>query len=387
MKLLYLSLSYVPSRRASSVQVMRMCEAFARAGHDVTLVAKRGPDGEDPFAFYGVDRCFRLELLPRPRRRGGGVIYALAVMHHVLASRADLVYSRDLSSAGALAAQLGLPTAYRSTRHLRSRLAARAAAPDDVRVELPGPHPDLAGDGARARPGRSATAGWSCGDRRAQPGERITGLRAARDPRHTAADRIAASAACTAGAASSSSCRWAERLPAYRFEIVGGSDADLARWRRERVPDNVVFRGFQPPALLAAIYRDFDVLLMPYPHAGIHGATQRLDTAKYCSPMKMFEYMAAGVPIVSSDLPVLGEVIHHERNALIAPAGDVDAWSAAIDRLVHDATLRVRLARHALADLRAFTPEARVEKILAGLGASPGAHPHSRTAPGRSTGA
>ena len=58
MKIIYLSHSLIPSRAANSVHVMKMCQAFANNGHDVTLLARRpnrtpAADSND-YAYYGV---------------------------------------------------------------------------------------------------------------------------------------------------------------------------------------------------------------------------------------------------------------------------------------------------------------------------------------------
>ncbi|MBA2539650.1 MAG: glycosyltransferase, partial [Deltaproteobacteria bacterium] len=77
---------------------MKMCSALARRGHEVVLVVKRGKDlGVDDHDYYCVDRNFTLEKLPRPARRGGGMVYAMAMAGTVLRRRAwaDLIYSRD----------------------------------------------------------------------------------------------------------------------------------------------------------------------------------------------------------------------------------------------------------------------------------------------------
>ncbi|NJM90914.1 MAG: hypothetical protein HC863_01115 [Myxococcales bacterium] len=81
MRILYLSLSYVPSRRASSVQVMRMCSAMAKAGHEVTLLAKRSEERSSlaDHTFYGVPPAFELHKLPRPKQRGGGVLFSVGL--------------------------------------------------------------------------------------------------------------------------------------------------------------------------------------------------------------------------------------------------------------------------------------------------------------------
>jgi glycosyltransferase involved in cell wall biosynthesis len=88
--------------------------------------------------------------------------------------------------------------------------------------------------------------------------------------------------------------------------------------------------------------------------------------------MKMFEYMASGAPIVASDLPVLGEVLRHDHNALVAPADDVAAWQRAVERLIADPALARRLAQQAYADLvRDHTWDARVRTIFDRLALAP----------------
>ena len=78
--------------------------------------------------------------------------------------------------------------------------------------------------------------------------------------------------------------------------------------------------------------------------------------------------MASGAPIVSSDLPVLQEVLRHDGNALIAPVDDPGAWQRAIERLVAEPATRARLAEQALRDLRAhYTWDARAAAVLRGL--------------------
>ena len=370
MRILYLSLSYVPSRRASSVQVMRMCEAFAAEGHEVTLVAKRDDEasarGMEVHSFYGVAPSFEVRRIARPRRRGGGVVYAAGMVAALLRQRPriDLVYSRDLIG-GVVAADLGVPVAFEAhgvfespwhralwRRMMRSRSFRGLIAISEAMVQelgevelLPRDRPVVvAHSPAQADP-----------DGRPRP---VSGPR----------PRVGYVGNLYPGRGVELVIEIATRMPHCDFELIGGTEDDLARWRASGPPANVVFRGFVPPGQLQSHYRALDVLLMPYPRAGIHGAAQQIDTAKYCSPMKMFEYMASGVPMVASDLPVLQEVLGHRRNALIAAADDVAAWQVAITELLENEGLRDGLARQALADLEAYTPRARTRRIFQGLG-------------------
>jgi len=107
---------------------------------------------------------------------------------------------------------------------------------------------------------------------------------------------------------------------------------------------------------------------MPYPRSGIGVASGASDTSRWCSPMKMFEYMATGAPIIASDLPVLGEILRDDHNALIAPAGDAAAWQRAVERLLGEPELADRLAGQAYDDLaRHHTWDSRVRGIFAEL--------------------
>ena len=138
----------------------------------------------------------------------------------------------------------------------------------------------------------------------------------------------------------------AERRPTVLFVVAGGNEAEIAARQARNRRANLMFIGHLPHHTALQLAKCVDVLLMPY-QARVSLGVSGYDTAHWMSPMKMFEYMATGVPIVSSDLPVLREVLHHEENALLIPPESVDAWAEAIDRLLRDSSLSRRLAGRA----------------------------------------
>jgi len=92
------------------------------------------------------------------------------------------------------------------------------------------------------------------------------------------------------------------------FLLAGGEPEDVAALREKSANlglSNVILTGFIPNADLPIYQAACDILLMPYQSQV--AASSGGDIARYLSPMKLFEYLACGKPILSSDLPVLRE--------------------------------------------------------------------------------
>jgi glycosyltransferase-like protein len=86
--------------------------------------------------------------------------------------------------------------------------------------------------------------------------------------------------------------------------------------------------------------------------------------------LAVLEAMAAGLPVVASDLPAFREYLVDGENALLPPVGDEAALAAAMRRMVTDADLRARLAAGGAATARRYTWEAsaaRHREVYAGL--------------------
>lgn len=91
-------------------------------------------------------------------------------------------------------------------------------------------------------------------------------------------------------------------------------------------------------------------------------------TPFFGSPTKLFEYMGLRKPIVASDLDQIGEILEHERTALLCKPGDVRETAKAIQRLLSDAALRERIAQGAYElALAEYTWTAHVRRIIEAL--------------------
>lgn len=161
--------------------------------------------------------------------------------------------------------------------------------------------------------------------------------------------------------------RLAKRLPAINFLWVGGKPEDVAHWRKrvsEAGLENVYIIGFVENQRLPQYQAAADVLMMPYERA-IAGSSGG-NSAEICSPMKMFDYLSVGRAIISSDLPVLHEVLH-PGNSVFCPPEDLDAWQKALLSLLNDPLRRQQLANQSIVDARRYTWTDRAERAISGL--------------------
>jgi glycosyltransferase involved in cell wall biosynthesis len=148
--------------------------------------------------------------------------------------------------------------------------------------------------------------------------------------------------------------------PHARFMLLG--DGPMRRLVEPLVEcGRVTLTGLVPHGQVPAYLAAADILVSP------HGR-QADDAEFFGSPTKLFEYMAAGRPIVASAVGQIAQVLDHEETALLAPPDDPDALADALVRLIDDACLRVRLAVAARERAEArHTWRQNAERLLASL--------------------
>lgn len=140
----------------------------------------------------------------------------------------------------------------------------------------------------------------------------------------------------------------ARLLPGVTFLLVGRVAADISP---ADAPSNVLFAGQVSQGEVPLYLRAADALLLPHP---MNEYSQ--------SPMKLFEYMAAGVPIVASKLPFVAEVVN-EKSAVLVEPGNPKALADGVSRILADVSVAHRLSAQAALDVRAHTWERRGERI------------------------
>lgn len=374
MEILYLSNSRLPSRAANSIHTMRMAQALAQLGHSVTLVARRGDDSTQAVEdFYGVTAPFQIELLAVPDNRSASVVYsAKAARLLKSARRTDLVLGR--SAQGVLAALwLGFPCVYEvhappeswarrwlEVQILRSpRLLRLVLITDALRSEYFRLFPWLE---------RGEVSWLVAHDACDPPSGFVPSTLAQRNwPGRPNAPQIGYVGHLYQGKGVEVVVQLAERMPEVDFHLVGGTESDIAGWKQRTQLANIIFHGFVSPAEIFRFHARLDILLLPAQRrVAVHGGSG--DISRWMSPLKLFEYMATGKPIIASALPVLQEILRDGDNCLLAAPDEIDAWVIAVQRLLADHALAARLGATAHMEWQAmYTWQRRAERIVAGL--------------------
>ena len=132
----------------------------------------------------------------------------------------------------------------------------------------------------------------------------------------------------------------ARQMPEVNFLWVGGRQEDIAPWQdqlKKQSIHNVTITGFIPNSRLPLYQAAADALAMPYGKK-ISGSSGG-DISRVINPMKMFDYMAAGRPIIASDIPVFHEVLD-EKFVVFCESENSETWTNAIRSLQLDPARR-----------------------------------------------
>lgn len=388
MNLYYVANARLPTDKAHGLQIVENCEALAAEGARVSLIAPRrrhGPEGRadaDPYAHYGVERTFQLDrvwcldLFPLGRWLEWlaypvlTLTFAAAAAARLRRRPAGIIYTRHLRVLAVLLvlrpADAYVYEAHQSPRSSLGRALERVCL---RRARAVFAVTDRLADACRRQGARSAMV--------ARDGFRASRFLAVPD-RLEARRRLGLPAdafivgyvgrlrtlGMTKGLGSVVDAIAALGDPRMMLCVVGGPAGDVAalrgRWRSAGLDDAACRTpGQVPPRDVPAYLAALDVCVLPFPMTPHFAGS--------ASPLKLFEYMAAGRPIVASSLEAIAEVVEDGRTALLVPPSDAAALAAALARLRDEPALGARLGAAAREASRAYDWRVRARRILAAL--------------------
>ena len=146
-------------------------------------------------------------------------------------------------------------------------------------------------------------------------------------------------------------------LPEETLLVAGGGGRlnELKGMAERMGLRNIIFTGEVRHHSVPGILAHAKIAVLPNINSG---------PSAFSSPLKLFEYMAFGLPIVASDIQVFREVLVHRKNAMLVPPDDPEALASGIKALLENSAMAKNISVQARKDAADFTYEKRAAKII-----------------------
>jgi glycosyltransferase involved in cell wall biosynthesis len=377
-----------PLERANGVQIVKAAAALARAGLRTTLLVRQSDPRPTPevLALYGVPPEPRLEVrrLGVRHRRGVNVLPRASFLAQAFGqasaalSHGDAVLTRDLQLADWLLAPGLSPVVYEAHALEAVMYGERAALYGTTERPSAAKAARIAARERRVWRRAAGVVTTTAGIRDSFAAlygkrERVLAVPNGCDVSHqdfpglsdARPSRVLYAGQLYPWKGVDVLVEAMARIPDARLVILGGLPGELDLLRvRGRVRElgleaRTEMPGTVPQARVAEELARASVVAVPFLRSAM--------TERHTSPIKAFEAMAAGRPLVASDLPSTREFLREGENALLVPPGDVAALGDALARVLADPDLALRLARQAFSEAPGYSWDARARRLRAML--------------------
>ncbi len=366
MKFFYIANIRMPTEKAHGLQIMKMCESFARQGAEVELVVpwRFNPIKEDPFEYYGVEKNFKIKKIIALDSVKFGKIgfliqsfsFAKSAFWYALFRKADAVYSRDelplfflsffkknlfweshngrfnfiikrvlIKCKGIVSISGGLKDFYKTKGIDANKILVARDGVDLEEFNI-----DISREKARQKlnlpldkkiilyTGSFYLYDWK-------------GIDVLLEASKHFSDK-------------------------HLFLFVGGSGDEIKKIKDKYKSANILLLDHKPHRDIPYYLKAADVLILP---------NKKGDeiSEKYTSPLKLFEYMAAEKPIVASNLSSIREILSKENAVLVEP-NNSHSLAAGIVKAMENPDFSDKMLKQAYKDVQNYTWQKRAQKIM-----------------------
>lgn len=375
-QIIYISNSRIPTEKAYGISIAKTCEAIASRGMEVSLFVPRVKNtaGEDIFSYYDIKKNFSVRFIPTLDAVTWGwkygfilnqLSFGIAVFFFYIFKKKDFVVTRDEVS-GFLLGLFGVPVYYDMHGFPERMLWLWKILLQPVR-------------------GIFTTNSWKieqCHKNLGIPKEKMIVARNGFDPeffnvqksKEVLRRRLNMSVDKPVVLYTGHLYDWkgvyvladvARLMPDVNFIFVGGTYYHISDFKKKyEGTTNIVLVGHKPYVEVPHYLKAADILALPNSGASLEDSRYSVYTRHDTSPIKMFEYMASGVPIVASDLPSIKEILN-EKNAVLVKPDSPEDLKKGIEIILRDKNLASRISKKALKDVKEYTWDRRAEKIVA----------------------
>tara|TARA_B100000029_G_scaffold445357_1_gene465714 strand:+ start:767 stop:1855 length:1089 start_codon:yes stop_codon:yes gene_type:complete len=150
----------------------------------------------------------------------------------------------------------------------------------------------------------------------------------------------------------------AKNFKKINFHLYGKNDQKI-----NSLSENIKIFNHIDYSKVPNILSKADILLMPY-SKNVSINADNINTANYCSPLKMFDYLASGKVIISSKLDGICEVLKHKQNAIIVNNFKYQNWEKTMHDLLKNKFEIKKICKNSLSTAKKYSWKNRANKIL-----------------------
>lgn len=382
-RLFYIANVRLPTEKAHGIQIMNMCEAFAKQNIDLTLIVPKKwfmkklyrDKVKDIFEFYGIEKCFIIKKLPivdlmildryiQPLPFFiFNLTFSLTACFYVLWNNPDLIFTRSLTLAGILSVfwpkkicfeghdffnnnffskiycrfLRRLSAIVTTTRAFQKQLTDHKIYPEKILI-VP--------NAVNLAYFHSKNTRVAC--------KKLFGRKKQKIVLYTGSLHIWKGVYTLVEAAKYLDER-------FSIWIIGGSEKEknyknLKQLILKLRLTNVYLKGFMEHYKIRDYLISAAVLVSP-------NSAKEPISQKFTSPLKIFEYMACKKPIVASDVPSIREIAD-DNSVLFVEADNPKALADGIKKLFSVKGLAEKLAENSYKNVQNFSWDKRAQKIL-----------------------
>ncbi len=337
MKIAYIENIRLPTEKAHGIQIMKMCEAFALNGHEITLIVpdKHNIHSIDPFKYYSISNKFNIIKVWVPNTIFLGKIgywiqtlyFSQVASFYIRKIKSDIVYSRDelILLNYILIFKNIVWEAHRGSWNVASKILSRFSrkiivisnglkdfyldknnklsqkilvSPDAVDLEM----------------FNIVMSKEECRDKLKLDKEKKIILYSGHLYEWKGAYLLAEAS------------KYFDNNTIAVF--VGGTQSDIIKYKEKYESDKCIFIGKKDYSDIPYYLKAADILVLPNTLKDNMGS-------KYTSPLKLFEYMASGTSILASDVPAIMEVLN-ENNSFIFKSDNVNDLNNKINYILNN---------------------------------------------------